>query len=183
MHKQKDIMSKEDKNLLNEDECDCCALHEKAYEFFKQKQVDTLTEETFDLCPICNEKLDTVAYGYEGHVVVGGHNGYTENENIGYYSVRFCKNCKKEFAMMPIEISYNGNHDIFYTGGNYFLSQTDEQLLISKVKDMMTKTTKQFVDRVKSGEKSLDTFNLQYWNEGQLKHAIAEFLYEKGLKK
>ena len=84
--------------------------------------------------------------------------------------------------MIPQEIKYNANHDIFYTGGNRFLSKTDEDNLMSKIKEMMTETTKQFVDRVKDGETNLSELNLQYWNEGQLEHAISEFLYEKGLK-
>lgn len=183
MYKQSDIISKDEIETLEDDVCKCCTLHEKAYKFFKEKQVDNLTEDTLDLCPICNERLDTTAYGYEGHIVVGGHNDYTENENIGYYSVRRCKHCDKEFAMMPIEIEYNANHDIFYTGGSYFLSETDEKLLMDKINEVLIKTTKQFVKRVKNGEELLNDWNLQYWNRNALEHVISEFLFERGLKK
>ena len=175
MFRQKDIIELKD---IPEEECDVCYLHEKAYEFFENKNLNDDQE----FCPCCNEPMDNYACGYEGNVTVGGHNEYTEDENIGYYKVYECNKCNKVFAMIPQEIKYNANHDIFYTGGNRFLSKTDEDNLMSKIKEMMTETTKQFVDRVKDGETNLSELNLQYWNEGQLEHAISEFLYEKGLK-
>lgn len=178
MFKQKDIVTQDEINVI-EEECDVCYLHEKAYEFFDKMRIANEEE----LCPYCNDKMNNFAYGYDNKIVVGGHNRYAEDENIGYHKVYFCDNCNKVFVIKPQEIMYNGGHDIFYDGGNRFLNHSDEDLLMSKVKEQMEHSINHFVERVQSGEKGLGLWNLNYWIEGDLKQAMAEFLYEKGFKK
>lgn len=175
MYKQQDIVKE---NQIPEDECDVCYLHDKAYNFFKNK----MKEEEGELCPHCNGLMLNHFAGYDGRAVVGGHNGYTPDESIGYYKVYYCDNCNKNYALIPQEIHYNGNHDIFYTGGKYFLSDTDRQELMSKIKEKMEPSISGFVARVQNGEKNLGVWNLQYWVEGSLERVIAEFLYERNLK-
>ena len=180
MFKQNNIISREEIEKLNEDICDVCYLHEQAKTFFQEKCVQKSDKQIYDLCPICNERLQIYNENYD---VIGGHNEYTEEEIISYNQIKVCSNCNKYFAMMPIEIIYNGNHDIFYTGGNCFFNKTEKELLMKKIKDSLTKSTEQFVKRIRTGDKSLNEWNLEYWNENEIEHAIAEFLYKKGLKK
>lgn len=177
MYKQSDIIKREN---IPENECDICYLHEQAYKFFEEKEA-VLDKDQIE-CPCCNMLIENYSLGDDGKVVVGGHNGYDPDEKIGYYKVYKCDNCGKIFALIPQEIKYNANHDIFYTGGKVFLNESDRKLLMTKISELMTISTRQFVERVRSGERGLSERNLQYWNQGDLENAISEFLYEREMK-
>lgn len=115
--------------------------------------------------------------------VVSWDNGTNPEGDIGLYDVYECEGCEKIYAMMPIEINYNGNHDIFYTGEKTFLCRSEEEVLQEKIKDKMLKSIEQYTRRIKAGERNIDSWNLNYWLQGDIEHAIAEFLYEAGYKK
>ena len=121
--------------------------------------------------------------GYEDKVVLTWDNGTNPKGEVGYYPIYDCTHCKKPYALIPTQVHYNGNHDIFYTGGKRFLNYDDEELLKSKVKNEMLKSIDQYTRRIKDGETSLDSWQLNYWLQGDIEHAIAEFLYEAGYKK
>lgn len=178
MYKESDII---DLETVSEDECGSCATHESAYKFFKNKLTEE-DEETI-LCPVCNSPMVKGCSGYEDKVVLTWDNGTNPNGEVGYYPIYDCTHCKKPYALIPTQVHYNGNHDIFYTGGKRFLNYDDEELLKSKVKNEMLKSIDQYTRRIKDGETSLDSWQLNYWLQGDIEHAIAEFLYEAGYKK
>lgn len=201
MFKEKDIINADE---IDEEECSICKTHETAYKFFNnlfKKELDNewsdnkssfcndnqifSEEEMIDksiLCPICNKPM-TKGYSSYDRAVVTWDNGTNSEGDVGYYHIYECKHCKKPFAMMPTEVHYNANHDIFYTGGKYFLSYSDEEILKEKIKDKMLSSIEQYTRRIKAGESGIDSWNLNVWLQGDIEHAIAEFLYEAGYKK
>lgn len=202
MYKESDII---DLETVSEDDCDTCATHEAAYKFFKNKLREAFkekwNEDTLDfcnsnqifseeemigkavLCPVCNKPMTKGYSGYENNVVITWDNGTNPDGEVGYYPIYECEHCEKPYALIPTQVHYNANHDIFYSGGKCFLNYDDEELLKSKVKDKMLQSIEQYTRRIKDGETSLDSWNLNYWLQGDIEHAIAEFLYEAGYKK
>lgn len=170
--KAEDII-KEDE--IDEEACDCCSLHEKAYEILKDEI----------LCPKCNKPLKEGGAGYGGFIVVGEANFYDKCHNIGKYPIYHCDNCGEDYrnlyALMPIPITWNANHDIFYTGGRVFLTEDTEKLR-KKAQEKILPTIMQFVERKYGGE-TLTPQQLMYWIQGDIEHVIAEFLFENGYKK
>lgn len=172
--KEKDIVKWED---IPEEECDVCYLHENAYKILKEEY----------LCPRCNAPLIKGGLGYgEGFVVVGETNFYNEDQNIGMYELYHCKKCGDGlgniYVTMPIPVIYNGNHDIFYTGGkNYLVDST--KIIDEKIKEKLLPTIEQYTRRIKDGERSIDSWNLLIWLTGDIHNIIAGFLYENGYKK
>jgi hypothetical protein len=170
--KSEDIIKEDD---IPENECECCCLHKKAYEILKDEI----------LCPKCNQPLEEGGAGYDGYVVVGEGNYYNREHKIGKYPILSCNNCGSDYreiyALMPIPIIYNGNHDIFYTGGkDYLIEDTDK--INQSIKEKILPSIEQYTNRIKSGE-NLESWNLLTWIQYKIEHVIAEFLYENGYKK
>jgi hypothetical protein len=177
MFKEKDIINLDD---LKEEDCRICETHKAAYKFFRNKA--NWVDEAIVYCPLCNKPLMKGFMDYTS-AVVSWDNGPNPEGAIGLYDLYECEECKKVYAMMPIEVRYNGNHDIFYTGGKSFLSPSEEEVLSKKINDSMLKSIEQYTNRIKAGEQGLEPWNLNYWIKGDIEQAIAEFLYEAGYKK
>lgn len=171
--KSEDIL-KQDK--ISEDECDVCALHDKAQE--------VLNDEI--LCPRCDKPLKGGGAGYNGFVVVGSHNAYDKDEPIGKYPLYHCNDCGNDFqelyALMPIPIKWNANHDIFYTGGSHFLMEDTSDLDTDVEKEILA-SIEQYTERIRDGENQLRPWNLLIWIQYAIHGAIANFLYKNGYKK
>lgn len=177
--------------------CSVCTLHEvfsKEYDALLGDTIETIAEKYFEddgfivpLCPKCDKPLfPGTDYGYTCGVV-GGSNTVSEEEDLQYCQLWHCKECNQDYAMMPEPIDWNANHDILYTGGSNYLTDDDEELLLSKIGDRLSASVEQFVRRVKdpkdSIDESLSSWNLNLWMERDITGAVAEFLYEKGFKK
>lgn len=139
------------------------------------------------LCPKCDNPLSPgTSYGYAAGPV-GGSNTVDETEEMQYCQFWHCEGCNQDYAMMPIPITWNANHDILCTGGAHYLTDDDEKLLLSKIKDRLAESVDQFVERVKDPkdvmDKSLSGWHLNLWMDRDITGAVAEFLYEKGFKK
>lgn len=139
-----------------DDACEVCTLYQLFYEKYQklvteemQHTCNQLATVVVPLCPKCNKPLHSgTSYGYtEG--VVGGSNSIEEKEEMQYCQLWHCTDCDQDYAMMPIPIEWNANHDILYTGGSCYLTDDDESLLVSKIKERMRESIEQFVERVK----------------------------------
>jgi hypothetical protein len=170
--KAKYILKEED---IPEDVCDVCMLHDKADEI--------LGEEL--LCPKCGHPLEEGACGYDGYVIVGETNGYGGDEEIGKYKIYHCEHCGDEhrniYALMPVKIMWNANHDRFLTGGKLFLEE-DSRRLDEQVKNGISELIEQYTCRIKDGE-DLNALHLTCWIQGAVEHAVATYLYEHGYKR
>jgi hypothetical protein len=161
------------KDILNLDEnkdydfCSICKVHEEAYNKIENQYVCKCGTVLYDL----NENEDWT--------VVGEANYYDKEHEINKYIVLECYECGKRYALIPTEVIYNANHDIYYTGGkNYLIEDISEE----RIKKGIMKNIEQYTKRIKAGE-NLDSWNLYTWISYELEHIIAEYLYEKGFKK
>lgn len=164
-----DILKEED---IHEDDCGVCKLHEEAYKKLKY------------VCPHCNETIkleeglmDNTIQLDDTATVVGEVNYYDPEQNLELMPMVKCGGCHKYIGLKLIPIIYNGNHDIYYTGGKDYLA-TGEDI---KMSDEMKKQIEQFTTRLKAGE-NLNAWNLIMWLEGSMQHQVAAELYKRGLK-
>jgi DNA-directed RNA polymerase subunit RPC12/RpoP len=155
------------KELIPKGTCEICTLHDVAMDIMR----NTIQ------CPHCNKTINTDRVDYTGeYKIVGETNYYSENQNIENMLTIECPHCNKSIGFKAIPIIYNGNHDIYYTGGKDYLV-TDKIKLSNEIKQSI----QQYTDRLKAGE-NLSSWNLETWIEYGIEHMIAEILFKHGLK-
>ena len=169
----------EDKYPKPEDECGLRHVHAKAYDYFEAKCFP------FFECPWCGEHI----LYYESHgnsfnfTVVGESNRGTPDEKMYLANADACSKCGEHFAFLPEKIQYNANHDVFYTGGkDYLLDDEGEDRIRATLKDAITPSIDNFMQRLASGE-SLKPSHLVGWIASKIEKVVAEDLYRRGLKK
>lgn len=186
--KEKDIINFEELKKTNPelfdnngeyDECEICKTHEEAY-----KKLTTNNTSSIPI-PLCDKCMCSMVE--EIDAVVSEVNYSNPDGNIGYYSIFKCPECGKLYAMMPIEIEYNANHDIYYTGGKDYLVDDDMKEVSKAIFNTIIPSIKQYIDR-KLNPKGLsdiylDEWNYKTWINYDIEHAIAKILYERGFKK
>lgn len=204
--KEKDIVDftkfkKDEEDELIDDKgnrvgCEICYTHEKAYEYFENDEKDENMEKiSIPRCPICGKYL-TRRNNWttmKGNAVVSEVNYSNPDGNIGFYSIWECENCvdifdnTQLFALMPEPISYNGNHNIYCTGGDKYIETKELKELLELVKSKVMPSIMQYVRRVLNPkdfmDKNLTEDNLRWWCSYDIEHAIAEWLYNHGWKK
>lgn len=154
----------------NIEDCLLCKTHEEAY----KKIPDGIT------CPYCNHNNEYI--DANDYTVVGMANYYDPNQNIGKYPVFNCIECGEYIALMPEKVNYNANHDVYYTGGKDYLNDDDENNIFIQAQEKIEDSLNQWKERIAAGEK-LDASYPALWIKRDITHAIASYLYEKGLKK
>ena len=192
---EKDIVDFEDKNKFIKDVenyryieketgeevgCEICYTHIKAYDFFKSKN-EYREKITNPICPHC--KKDQM-YLDNDNIVVGETN-YSDPRNKLYYTnIYKCAHCGKSVCLVPVDVIYNANHDIYYTGGRDYLSDDNKlKPLLEDITKRINDQVTNYVTRKLAGENSLSEWNIQYWCTGEIEKAICNFLYEAGVKK
>ena len=157
--------------------CEICYTHAKAYEKFSEDYTTGI--EMLPLCPICGEHMT-----HEDSQVVSEVNYSNPDGEIGYYPVFYCHSCQEYFAYMPTQISYNANHDIYYTGGRRYIEDANQKKLVKDVFEAIKPNIEQYIRRVvDEKEKGLSLWNVQLWSERAVEDAVANWLYENKLKK
>lgn len=191
---EKDIVDFEDKDKFIKDEenmtyieketgedvgCKICYTHVKAYDYFKLKSQHKEMISS-PLCPICKKQM----YLAVDDVVVGEVNYSDPKNKIYYTNIYRCDKCDKEICLLPNDVEYNANHDIYYTGGRDYLSDDNKlkPLLEDITKRINAKITN-YVNRKLAGEDTLSEWNIQYWCSNEIEKAICNFLYEARVKK
>lgn len=159
--------------------CEICYTHMKAYDFFKSKnEYQALIANP--ICPHCKEQMDL-----DNNNVVVGETNYSDPRNKLYYTnIYKCAHCSKTVCLVPVDVQYNGNHDIYYTGGRDYL--IDDKKLKPLLEDITKRINVQVVDYVTrklAGEDRLSEWNIQHWCSNEIENAICNFLYETGVKK
>lgn len=175
--KMKQILSeKEAKKIQSSDtECSLCVTHERAYKKIPNGII----------CPYCghNHREDGNFIVIPDYKVVGQHNAYDPEEEIAKYPVFNCDKCGEHIALIPEKVMWNGNHDVYYTGGKHYFPHAEaESEIFQKVQAKMEAHLKQWVERYEAGDK-VSTSNVALWLRRDIESAIAEFLFEKGFKK
>ena len=178
----------------NEIACKICHTHEKAFEILSKKQV-TSKGRVLPLCPKCGNVLAPLSdSGYE-YGTVSEVNYSNPDGEIGLYEFYHCDVCGKDpelgtqhnYALMPVRIVHNGNHDIHYTGGRDYAEDEDIKKLIDAIFEGMKGSIQQYIERKlnpkDARDKMLDMRNVMLWSERDVESAVCNWLYEKGLKK
>lgn len=190
---EKDIVDFEDKDKFIKDEenygyieketgedvgCEICYTHVKAYDYFRSKsqQKELISS---PLCPICKKQMYLVV----DDVVVGEVNYSDPKNKIYYTNIYRCKRCDKEICLLPNDVEYNANHDIYYTGGRDYLNDDKLKPLLEDITKRINDKVTNYVNRKLAGEDTLNEWNIQYWCSGEIENAICNFLYEAGVKK
>lgn len=165
-----DIIKEED---ISADGCSCCQVHDKAYEVIQDHVI----------CPSCNESIEGFFIKWDEWTVVGEANFYDKDHAIGKYPVEVCPNCDEYIALMPQQITWNANHDVYYTGGKEYLNDKHEGEIFDLAQKKIEASIHQWKTRYDNGEKILTEWQLALWIKRDITHSIAEYLYKKGLKK
>lgn len=191
---EKDIVDFEDKDKFIKDEenkryieketgedvgCEICYTHIKAYDYFKSK---SYIKEMISspICPNCKKQMIL-----EADDVVVGEVNYSDPKNKIYYTnIYRCEECDKKVCLLPNDVEYNANHDIYYTGGRDYLSDDNKlKPLLEDITKRINVQVTDYVTRKLAGEDTLSEWNIQYWCSGEIEKAICNFLYEAGVKK
>lgn len=190
---EKDIVDFEDKNKFIKDEenygyieketgenvgCEICYTHVKAYDYFRSKSHNKEMISS-PLCPVCKKQM----YLAVDDVVVGEVNYSDPKNKIYYTNIYRCGECDKEICLLPNDVKYNANHDIYYTGGRDYLSDDKLKSLLKDITNRINDKITDYVTRKLAGEDRLNEWNIQYWCTGEIEKAICNFLYEAGVKK
>lgn len=160
-----DIVKEED---IPEDDCEVCHLHEEAYEALPKALS----------CPHCNAQITKVNITQGELSIVGETNFYSPDQIVRMMAVEMCGECGNRYGLLPVPISYNGNHDIYYTGGQRYIVNEDGDF---KLSDEMKFHINNYHERLLAGE-DLEPQNLIVWLSYDIEHMVAERLYKYGLK-
>lgn len=148
--------------------CECCHIADMA-----EEKLDNAIQ-----CPHCGEKcVGQFLVSTKDLTVVGEGNYYDPEHFIRKMQLQDCPHCGKKIGFEPVAVSYNGNHDIYYTGGRNYLPASE-----IKLPETVDASIQQFCERIRAGEKGLDTWHLRLWIERDVSAYIAKTLYEHGMK-
>jgi hypothetical protein len=153
---KRDLVTDEELNEMLETRncCPICETHSRVYKKFKHAE-----EYELGVCPDCGGEIKRGTWASGDLIACGETNGCYDNDEKMYYILcGECQNCGKTFGLFPEEIIYNGNHDIFYTGGKSYIPPYEDAItaITKKCMEKIKENTKQFVDRVKEGENLSD---------------------------
>lgn len=166
--------------------CLHCKVHEKAYEVLNPLQ-DDKHGGLIPLCPKCSKPLKPYTTSGYSDVIVSEVNFYEPDGEIGLYRCYHCEECNQNYAMMPIPITYNANHDTHYTGGKMYAEDKDIKELCKLISECVIPSINNYVERKLHPEdemdKHLDLWNVDTWCTNDIEHKICEWLYERGFKK
>lgn len=193
IYREKDVVNFDDENRFKHDPetdelidaendnvevgCEICYTHEMAKDVIPES-TRTMSI-TVPLCPYCGQELDSDGLNY----VVGEANFSQPEARIYKMPVFTCDNCDKTFGMFVENIEYNANHCIYYTGGTRYLPNKDDEALKNAISEAMKDSLKQYLDRkIREGDTSIHDWNVHLWCTRDAEHAIAKWLYDRGIK-
>ena len=174
--KIKDLISISEIQNIDDEECDTCYTFEKINE--RTKELRNKIDSIGFICPLCGEVLEEET---SETIAIMGTNFYNENHDVKLSKIYHCDKCNKLFYNNISEVIYNGNHDIYYTGANYYLSREESDKISKQLSDLLTADIDQYTNRIKKGE-NLDSWNLKTWISHKIESLIADILDGKGLK-
>lgn len=158
---EKDKQLQED--LKDEDCCGLCATHEAAY-----RQLDRVI-----YCPHCHTAISEgfqYSLDEDDFRVVG--DWYADpDEEIRMLPILKCEECGEEFALVPMRVIHNYNHDVYYTGKKHILPKFNERDFVKKIEPDI----ENYLNRYKK-EKDLSTWNLATWISRDLEQYICELI-------
>ncbi|MCM1531955.1 MAG: hypothetical protein NC114_06745 [Ruminococcus flavefaciens] len=181
-----DVVPYEVAASLADSTCMCCQLNEDIYSFLSEFQSEHAIN-----CPRCGSTIDTTMLEA---TPVQAANFYDPAHRVGIYPTCTCpnKDCGAVVALIPTEIEWNANHDVYYTGGaSYMAGSYQPGSAAAEIQEIFEKKLwpdiKQFVERKLHPKDYMDEglttdFNLKLWTERDFSAAMCEYWYKHGLK-
>lgn len=142
------------KDLEDRDCCGLCATHEAAY-----RQLEKVL-----YCPHCGKPVEVTKgqdWGdlieFDKYAPVG--DWYADpDEEIRMWPIIRCEHCGDEFALTPMRVIHNYNHDVYYTGKKHILPKFSHKELV----DILIPNIQNYLDRYET-EHNLNAWNLATW--------------------
>lgn len=159
----------------DEDTCELCEVHKQAFKLLQEELP----------CPYCGKDLLMEHYSFT-EAVVGETNGCDENETLEIRQVGQCRYCQQYLMLSLKPIIYNGNHDIYYTGGKRYLTKPDFELFKEEIQEAgkeMAELAEQYRVRRLQGE-DLNETHMKLWLKRCAENLAAAILakLDKGAK-
>lgn len=173
--------------------CNVCYVHNKAHDYF----INNTQEEVQipnPICPYCGKPLERrFSYTDDKCCSVVSETNYANSDGeIGYFSLwecnnKECKSCEKIFALMPVSVAWNANHDIYYTGGKDYIIDKDTEELSNSIYEKIMNSVESYIERKLNPkdciDENLSSWNIRHWCRYAVEGALATYLYNKGFKK
>lgn len=156
-----------------EDECNLCEIHTQAHKI--------ISDDSARSCPKCeyiftNSDLNYIISDADENIkTVGETNCSDIEEGVEKRIVFRCFGCGEHVSLKFDSITWNANHDVYYTGGKRYHPNGSE--IRGKFKELATPLIENFVERVKNGE-NLNSWNLICWLENEVEHIVASYTGE-----
>lgn len=154
-----------------DDGCDLCAAHEAAG--------DQIPDGTALTCPHCGHETNPGLLGSESSILpVGETNGAVDDDQeIAKRYVYACRECGNHSQVELRPITWNANHDVYYTGGRKYLPLEPERArLAGELKAAILPRIEEYTRRIQAGEAGLEPWNLMAWAGHEVEHVVAAAL-------
>jgi hypothetical protein len=148
----------------DEDPCEACYVSENAYKKLPKAIV----------CPECGHNETEVYIDDEDFVAVQKDNG-CQPQKVRMMPVINCEKCCKHIGLLAIPVTYNANHDIYYTGEGSYIP-TDISKVHEKHSNEIKKSINQFLERREKGEDNLAATYPALWLSYCMDHYMADMM-------
>lgn len=179
--KVKDFITEEEKKKLWEEEriCDICELDDRVRLKFSNEGDEGCYPEF--RCPICGEVLEAHDhYGFGSHPIIPSL-VFNEEATVLYSPVYTCKKCNSFdeellFAMRPVKIHENGNHDVLLHDEDHVIKSFDiQQITKVYIQKYIAKLMEENADaKLKDVIKNIKLFTDEVFDE------VIKLIKEKG---
>ena len=170
--KLRDIVSEDEIEKLEEDECETCYTYDKLQYRTKAIRERMDFDSTLHYCPNCKEELQIV----KSTTGIMGGNFYNSEHEVLLGRIYLCPECGEYFTDAVRPIHYNANHDIYYSCQRYLPKKEYQEL-----KEQIEKSIEEDLEEYNKRKNEVSNYNLCQWIASDLDAILAGFLYKKGI--
>lgn len=138
-------------------------------------------------CPNCHQGMEdgdvmssaAVCLGQE-KVAIGEGNVDPRVQHYAKLPLAQCHACDRLYTLMPIPVTWNANHDVYYTDVYSYLPYEETQKFIKeRLHNEIQRLVTDYLERAPK-EPELEPWNLIYWLKGSISQVLAEYLIGNG---
>jgi hypothetical protein len=172
---------------IEQDPCILCEISRQA--------IAKIPDEDCLRCPSCHARIDPAALGGalfalgNGDIIVVGETNTISLDEHYHKAIRFdCLNCGKITAIRLDLVSWNANHDVYYTGGRSYVYNRNniktaiKEKLLPKIENYHDRIHSRIKNPTDSFDRNLTPSSLLCWIEYEVEHIVAAALFEAGLQ-
>lgn len=152
--------------------CSLCEAHRQA--------AVAIPDDQSLLCVKCGQHLDLYHLLDRAQpLVLGESNTRGQDEHFRKAYCLDCPHCGEHMAVNLVHVTWNANHDVYYTGGPLYCP--DKLEVFRRFEELAKPKIENFVSRLVGGE-MLQSWHLLTWLKYEMDHLIAGILYDAGLQ-